>query len=311
MKSRIYRVLEATANQSSSIRLKQIILTFKGMDPTSDPVSRSPTPNATKTVDPPRRPSIFTVGSVASMNELDDTSSSAVSLSNVASSADLDCAGYYSTPYIFSSVISSSCKEYATSGARPKPGIGATEGSWHSGSDITTTLLRPQKRGLSGLSSGDNEGKGCGIVVFVKDIRDMLPVSANLAKDYTLMGTDPVAICSANSVIASTHNRNDLAKLWTIAGLILARVSGVSGPSIGGDPDYDSDEDSVATADFGGSAKPAIVLAPAAPSFGSKRRQTAALLSRLQGDPKGFHQNAKDSLELKKDGTVWHHKRCC
>ncbi|KAJ3028436.1 UNVERIFIED_CONTAM: hypothetical protein HDU68_001662 [Siphonaria sp. JEL0065] len=301
----------------------------------SDPVSRSPTPNETH-IFSPRRPSIFTVGSVeAGMNEMEET------ISNVPSSSDLlsplsqrlggsqrtsrvraksmQMEGFGATSFnsdtsspadrLFSranarhmssnSADGTPSSSYTTS-ARVRQGIGAIEASWHSGSDITTTAPRSHKKSKTALIGTDVEGKGCGIVVFLKDIREMLPVSSNLAKDYTLTGTDPVAICSANSVVASKHNRNDLAKLWTIAGLILARVSGVSDPSRN---EAHSDSDSITSEDFGGMTKPTIMLAASTPSFGSKRRNSTALLNRLQGAPNLLNRNAKDTLQLRKDGT--------
>ncbi|KAJ3121052.1 hypothetical protein HK100_012546 [Physocladia obscura] len=123
---------------------------------------------------------------------------------------------------------------------------------------------------------------GCGLIVFIKDIKDILPVSRVLAQEYTLNGFDPVAICSTNGVAATKNNRADLAKLWTVAGLILARVSSLKTQSIGGTTFHVEEE--------GG--------------FGSRRRVAMAIVKRSENGLKRINTRCIDgSLEIKRDGT--------
>ena len=60
-------------------------------------------------------------------------------------------------------------------------------------------------------------------LVNVKDVRSIMPVSAELAQVYTLADDDPVTICGKNCQAATLHNRPDIANLWGLFGLLLAR----------------------------------------------------------------------------------------
>ncbi|KAJ3073959.1 hypothetical protein HDU98_000261 [Podochytrium sp. JEL0797] len=186
------------------------------------------------------------------------------------------------------------------------------EFSWHSGSDITTTATMPpvaHSQGRGGAGPVGEEGgavdrKGsCGIFVFVKDVRDMLPVSQKLAMEYAINGSDPVTICSTNSQVAAKHQRADLAKLWTITGLILARATQLQTTP----EDCEESPDSAREFDFGSLPIPKVVLIPSAPptfgTFGAKRRASMTLLRRLANDPKAQVLNRRDQLELQRDGT--------
>ncbi|TPX33184.1 hypothetical protein SmJEL517_g03793 [Synchytrium microbalum] len=62
-----------------------------------------------------------------------------------------------------------------------------------------------------------------GALVIVKDVRGILPVSEELARVYTLADDDPVTVCGQNCQAATIFNRPDIAKLWGLVGLLLAR----------------------------------------------------------------------------------------
>ncbi|KAJ3112038.1 GATOR complex protein wdr59 [Phlyctochytrium bullatum] len=61
------------------------------------------------------------------------------------------------------------------------------------------------------------------IKVCVMDTSLLLPVSNVLAEKYTLTGADPVTICLENSKVAAEFMRPDLAKIWTIAALLVEK----------------------------------------------------------------------------------------
>ncbi|TPX62836.1 hypothetical protein PhCBS80983_g00188 [Powellomyces hirtus] len=60
-----------------------------------------------------------------------------------------------------------------------------------------------------------------GITVHVRDVNALLPVSQTLASEYSLSGTDPVAICSRNAAAAGRIGRKDLMQIWSLAALLL------------------------------------------------------------------------------------------
>ncbi|TPX48516.1 hypothetical protein SeLEV6574_g02007, partial [Synchytrium endobioticum] len=62
-----------------------------------------------------------------------------------------------------------------------------------------------------------------GALINIKDVRAILPVSEELARVYTLSDADPVTVCGKNCEAATLHNRPDIAKLWGLVGLLLAR----------------------------------------------------------------------------------------
>ncbi|ORY37221.1 hypothetical protein BCR33DRAFT_466067 [Rhizoclosmatium globosum] len=298
----------------------------------SDPASQSSTPNASR-VSPHRKASIFTVGSEERLNELDDQSSSTISA--LGSSTDLlsplsqrrvssnrssrtraksvqvdsflggasfESEGssprdriMYPVPVRRGSSTSSGGTPTSSYTSSVKNRNANAMGSWKSG---TETKSNHAHGGLVGRPQ-DSGKNGIGIIVFVKDVRDTMPVSEKLAREYTLTGTDPVAICSENSAVASRNNRADLAKLWTIAGLIIGRVSGL--PTQEDDETFDDDESEYSEDHVGPRAT--ILSGPCTTTFGAKRRASMALIERLASDPRGAKLHSKDKLELKKDGT--------
>ncbi|KAJ3022716.1 hypothetical protein HDV00_001388, partial [Rhizophlyctis rosea] len=85
-------------------------------------------------------------------------------------------------------------------------------------------LVSGSGSGAVGGSAGGGGGSGrYGTVIFVRDVRGLVPVEEGLGRAYTLSGDDPVAICVANSRAAKEAGRADLAKIWGLAGLILTQ----------------------------------------------------------------------------------------
>ncbi|KAI9144603.1 hypothetical protein BKA69DRAFT_809018 [Paraphysoderma sedebokerense] len=101
-------------------------------------------------------------------------------------------------------------------------------------SSSTSSLMgmgnqRDPPRSVGGGSVGDTRDifspktKEIMYGIVIKDFRQYLPVSPDLAKAYTLRDTHPIKICRYNAQVARSFNRPDLAKIWTCAELILAR----------------------------------------------------------------------------------------
>ncbi|KAJ3024023.1 GATOR complex protein wdr59 [Thoreauomyces humboldtii] len=55
----------------------------------------------------------------------------------------------------------------------------------------------------------------------MRDVTTLLPLNEELARQYTLAGDDPAAICSQNGAAAELAGRPDLAQIWGVAGMLL------------------------------------------------------------------------------------------
>ncbi|TPX73910.1 hypothetical protein CcCBS67573_g04826 [Chytriomyces confervae] len=179
---------------------------------------------------------------------------------------------------------------------------GPHQDSWRS--DLTEGS-RQQARvgGLAGLCSEPVSEQALGLKVLIKDMSSFMPVSKKLASEYSLLGNDPVQICATNSKVARENGRPDLAKLWTMAGLILARVAVLQHDDVG--PQLlVSNANLVRTSSS--LSQTAVASKPEVQKFGSRRRASMALLQQIQQDPRTAnlaYLKSKDKLELKKDGT--------
>ncbi|KAI8614419.1 hypothetical protein BC830DRAFT_1212928 [Chytriomyces sp. MP71] len=279
----------------------------------------------------PRRQSIFTVGSVeGGLSDLGTSSHSLSIVPNVDTLGNIAPAGATGVSHAKrvraksvqeSSIAGSFASDISTSpkgaGGRMSPAPAQRRASANSNSanvtpesSFTSSRRNPlhEDHWRSDLPAGGGKAAPSfgglvgeeelvhqvGLRVFIKDARYMMPVSEVLAKEYTLDKSDPVEICSFNSIVAANNKRPDLAKLWTMAGLILARVSG-----------FHDDSFSVTTSSATSSRKNSVTSA-AGTSHVSNRRMSLALAKQLQNDPKnaGKHiERYKDQLKIAKDGT--------
>ncbi|KAJ3354603.1 hypothetical protein HDU83_005054 [Entophlyctis luteolus] len=269
---------------------------------------------ASPSANPSLRPSMFIVGSVEDLASTD----SAEAISNLpefatpssvlnrrdsrarAKSMQLDSLGM---PFLNSSPrdlppMSSSIRKSASNNNSPTSSYSASKAhteqhrtaSWKSESDMSANALP----GTDKLTDSILSGGGCGLCVFIKDIKEMLPVSEVLAREYTLIGADPVAICSANSIVAAKNHRSDLAKLWTIAGLVLGRVCRLK---------RDHVKEPSAEIGTGTTKTPNFSVEKSSSAFGSKRRESIARVGKLGPLSTELDNSRKDLLTIRRDGT--------
>ncbi|KAG9301687.1 hypothetical protein G9A89_016758 [Geosiphon pyriformis] len=95
--------------------------------------------------------------------------------------------------------------------------------------DVITPLLYFRPKGGSRETSSDPSNlfqpiklDRTGIIVYIHDLSEWMPVSQKLALEYTLYGDDPVEICKYNAKVAAKHKRPDLEEVWLLASFILA-----------------------------------------------------------------------------------------
>ncbi|KAJ3210144.1 hypothetical protein HDU82_008698 [Entophlyctis luteolus] len=194
--------------------------------------------------------------------------------------------------------MSSSIRKSASNNNSPTSSYSASKAhteqhrtaSWKSESDMSANALP----GTDKLTDSILSGGGCGLCVFIKDIKEMLPVSEVLAREYTLIGADPVAICSANSIVAAKNHRSDLAKLWTIAGLVLGRVCRLK---------RDHVKEPSAEIGTGTTKTPNFSVEKSSSAFGSKRRESIARVGKLGPLSTELDNSRKDLLTIRRDGT--------
>ncbi|KAJ3183949.1 hypothetical protein HDU85_001799 [Gaertneriomyces sp. JEL0708] len=84
--------------------------------------------------------------------------------------------------------------------------------------DPDSPVAQNAAQGNQGHSTADY-----GSVIYLRDLRDLLPVSEALAAEYSLQGDDPVEVCVRNCQAAYRRGRLDLAKIWTLAGILVGK----------------------------------------------------------------------------------------
>ncbi|KAI9322358.1 hypothetical protein BX666DRAFT_1848601 [Dichotomocladium elegans] len=94
--------------------------------------------------------------------------------------------------------------------------------------NMTSLYLKPNSLGLGGSIANTNSMMYRNLKtdrithnVVLADLRDIMPYSAQLAKEYILSPEDPVAACTHNAAVCLSHKRHDLSKVWYLASEIL------------------------------------------------------------------------------------------
>ncbi|KAH6581141.1 hypothetical protein BASA61_009212 [Batrachochytrium salamandrivorans] len=91
--------------------------------------------------------------------------------------------------------------------------------------DYGLTVMTPTPLAASpkGNFASNDAQSGYGTIVYCWDISNLLPVRKNLADIYTFTGSNPGEVCCANRDSMMSIGRPDLARIWTIAGLIVGQ----------------------------------------------------------------------------------------